>query len=1050
MTTLLYDRPRLLAIVLLMLAAAGLAALATMPRLEDPPITNRNATILTPFPGASAGRVEAQVTEPLERELRDIAEIDTIESISQFGLSVINIELVGSVSGTAATEDLWTRVRDHVESARPELPAGVGDSTVDADRFPAFTVIAALTWTEEGPPNLAILSRYGEELRTRLRYLPATDDVRVIGAVDEEILVDIDAERLAALGLHAEVVADALAGADPKRAAGVLRTGEADLLIELAGAFETLERIAAVPLTVPDGATVRLGDVADIRRAQRDPPGDIALVDGAQVVLVATRMAAGAQVGPWTERVRAELAAFSEDLPHGVALDTLFDQSGYAEDRFAGLAENLVLGLAIVLTVLTLTLGWRAAIIVGAALPLTSLGALAVLAWKGISINQMSITGLIVAMGLVVDASIVMTDAIRARLAEGIGPREAVARSVRVFAAPLAASTLTTMLAFMPIALLPGATGEFVGGIALALIASLGVSYLIAISVTAALAGLFREKRLVARPGFWRTGLTIPPLRRVFELSLDAALRFPRFALLLAAVLPVTGLYAATTMTEQFFPPAGRDMINVEVRLPAEASIARTRAVVERLDATLAEEPDLRAVHWVLGTSAPSNYYNLVMDEDGVPNFAQAQVYADSREAAERLIPRLQAALDRAAPEAQVLVRAINQGPPFEAPLEVRLYGPDTAQLRLLGEEVRRVMAGTPQVTHTRAQVEAGEPKLLVTVDEELAARAGLRLAEIAARLDARQEGVVGGSVLEGEEELPVRVRVDGAARASLAALSAGELAMPGRAGLQEDLAGAPLAALGELALVPESSAIARRNGQRVNTVFGYIAGGALPEAVLDAFSERLDASDFALPAGTRMEIGGENAERNEATGNLAAAVPALAILMLAATALTFNSFRLSGVVFVVAGQAFGLGLLAVAVAGYPLGFQAMIGLMGLVGLAINAAIIIMSAFGEDAAARTGDPQALRRVVVERASRHIVSTTVTTAGGFTPLILAGGGFWPPFAMALAGGTVLATIISFYFVPPAYMLLRRGRAKAVVAVTASGRQPESDMPGALPA
>ncbi len=1027
MTAPLYDRPRLLALVLLLLVAAGLAALAAVPRLEDPPITNRAATVLTPLPGASAERIEAQVSEPLERALREIPEIDTLVSTSQAGLSVIGMELAEDVYGEAAADAVWTRVRDKLAEARVELPAGAGDSTLDPDRFPAFTVIAALEWAGAGPPNAAILSRYGEELRTRLRNRPVTDAVRLIGEADEEILIDIDSARLAALGLTEAGVAAALAEADAKAAAGLLRTGDADLLIEVAGAFATLERIAAVPLTTRDGATVRLGDVAEVSRSRADPPVEIALVDGREAVVVATRMGPGGRVDVWSADVRAALDRFAEGLPQGVTLRVLFDQSAYAEARFAGLAGNLALGMAIVLAVLTVTLGWRAALIAGASLPLTSLGALTVLYWSDVTVNQMSVTGLIVALGLVVDASIVVTDAVRARLAAGAAPADAVRAGVRALAVPLFASTLTTMLAFMPVAMLPGPAGEFVGGIALALIAALGVSFLVAMTVTAALAGLFPGPIVPGRRSWLATGIRVPRLTALFAASIDAALRFPRTAILLAAVLPLTGLYAATTMTEQFFPPADRDMIDIEVRLPPDASIARTRDVVERLHARLTAEPEVRAADWVLGTAAPSNYYNVVMDEDGVPNYAQGQVYTASAGAAGRLIPRLQRELDGAFPEAQILVQEINQGPPFIAPLEVRVFGPDVATLRTLGEEVRRVMAATPQVTHTRALVAGGEPKVMVTVDEDAAARAGLRLADVARRLDARQEGALGGSIIEGERELPVRVRVDGADRANLDALLAAELAVPAAAGRDAALAGAPLAALGRIDLVPGASAISRRNGERVNAVYGYIAAGALPQAVLDAFNARLDVAGFELPAGYRLELGGEAAERNEAVGNLAAAVPVLLVLMLAAVTATFNSFRLAGVVFAVAGQAFGLGLLAVAVTGHPLGFTVMIGLMGLVGLAINAAIIVMSAFNEDPAARAGEPLALRRIVVERTSRHIVSTTLTTAGGFTPLLLAGGGFWPPFAMAIAGGTVLATIVSFYFVPAAYGLLTRRRA-----------------------
>lgn len=1034
MSTLFYDRPRTLALLVLFLLAAGFAALASQPRLEDPSLTNRNATVLTPWPGATPARIEALVTEPLERAIREIPEVKTLTSTSRTGLSSIAIELEDAVDSETQADAVWTRVRDKVSQARTELPQGAGRTALDNDLFPAFTVITALRWQREREPNLAILSRYAEELRTALRNVGATDLVRIFGAAEEEVTVELATDRLAAAGLNVADVAGALDGADAKAAAGSLHADSRDTLLDVGGEFDTVGRIASVPLRQSESGSLRLGDVAQVTRGRKTPPDDMAIIGGERAAVVATRMAPTAQVGPWVATVQAELDAFRQRLPAGVELEVLFDQSTYAEDRFGNLLTNLAMGIGIVVAVLVLTLGWRAALIVAFALPLTSLGALGVLNVTGVSLNQMSVTGLIVALGLVVDASIVMTDAVRRKLAEGMPARTAVADSVKHFWAPLLASTVTTMLAFMPIAMLPGPAGEFVGGIAFSVMAALGVSYLVALTVTASLAGLLPGRLDGRDGGLLRTGLRVTPLRRAFATTLDAVLAHPRKAVALCFVLPLTGLWAASQLPEMFFPPADRNQINVEVWLPDDAAITQTRRTVARLREALRGVEGVSGADWFLGRSAPSNYYNVVMREDGVPNYAQGQVYTADAAAATRLVPELQARFDARVPGAQVLVREVSQGPPFEAPLELRVFGPNVDTLRRLGEKVRAVMADTAGVTHTRSVVGSGAPKVDLRVDEESALRAGLRLSDVAARLQALQTGRTAGSVIEGARELPVRVRVPDAARASLPALMAQELAGPNGAG---PLSGAPLQAVADAELVPNATPITRRNGRRVAIVFGYIAGGALPQPVLDTVLANLEAAGVTMPAGYSLELGGENAERGEATSNLAANVPMIAVLMVAATALTFNSFRLAGVIFVVALQAFGLGLLAVATVGYDLGFIVIVALMGLVGLAINAAIIILAAFREDPAAAAGDRAAMREAVVARTARHIVSTTLTTFGGFTPLILASGAFWPPFAVAIAGGTLLTTLISFVFVPAVYAWFHPAPQAAAAGAEAAG-------------
>ncbi len=679
-----------------------------------------------------------------------------------------------------------------------------------------------------------------------------------------------------------------------------------------------------------------------------------------------------------------------------------------------------------------MTLGWRNALIVAATLPLTSFVALATLNIVGIPIHQMSVTGLIVALGLLVDNAIVMVDSVRAKRKEGASALEAIDRSVRHLWLPLLASTVTTILAFMPIVLLPGPTGEFVGAIGISVIVALITSYLLSLTVIAALAGRFAGGGGGRKPRWWRNGATFPRLRALFRWSLGVSLRNPRLSMIAASFLPVLGFVAAGTLTEQFFPPAGRDQFHVEIVMPRDTAIRETQRVAAEAQALLEKQDGIEKVVWSLGTSAPSFYYNLMMNKDGQSNYAQALITARSIADAERLIRDLQGRFDRAFPGARVLVRKLEQGPPFEAPIELRFYGPDLRVLKELGEKVRAIVAEVPSVIHTNASLEAGQPKLWFQVDEEKARLAGLTLRDVAGQLELSLEGVTGGSIVEGTEVLPVRIRV-GNRRDLAEILSRRVTGSQGAARGPEAFPGVPLSALGTVRLSPVMGAIPRRNGERINTVQGYLKVGILPQDALNQVRARLEAAKLVLPPGYRLEFGGESEKRNESVGKLMAYVGLIMVLMITVVVLSFNSFRLGTIIFAVAGQAFGLGLISLAIMNYPLGFVVIIGLMGLIGLAINAAIIITAALKADPLARDGDPERVRDIVVNDTSRHIVSTTITTVGGFLPLILAEGGFWPPFAVAIAGGTLLSTIVSFYFVPAAFLLIaRRDRRKKVRA------------------
>lgn len=410
--------------------------------------------------------------------------------------------------------------------------------------------------------------------------------------------------------------------------------------------------------------------------------------------------------------------------------------------------------------------------------------------------------------------------------------------------------------------------------------------------------------------------------------------------------------------------------------------------------------------------------------QSGAAYFAQALVQLRSAKNVTDLIRALQEDMDQRFPSAQLIVRQLEQGPAFAAPIELHLYGPDLTRLRQLGARLRAELAQIPDVLHTRATLSGGQPKLWLQLDAEEAHLAGLDNIGVAQQLQQTLEGATGGSLVEATEELPVRVRLAREQRGELDTITTLDL-LPLSPGDRSRLQGSsiPVRALGTLELVPELRNISHRNGERVNTIQGFITPGVLPARVLSQFKARLQASRFELPPGYRYTIGGEADERNTAVSNLLASASVLMVLMAATLVLSFNSFSIAGIIAVVAMLSTGVALGSLWLFGYPFGFMAIVGTMGLVGVAVNDAIVVLAALREHPQARQGDIEAVKDVVM-RATRHVLATSATTMSGFVPLLLAGGGFWPPVAVAIAGGVVGATILGLYFVPSAYLLLVR--------------------------
>ncbi len=570
--------------------------------------------------------------------------------------------------------------------------------------------------------------------------------------------------------------------------------------------------------------------------------------------------------------------------------------------------------------------------------------------------------------------------------------------------------------------ILPGPAGDFVSAIAISVIVMLLWSLVVAVTITPALAGWWLPPQ---DPAPRRENGLMRALRWALALSVANPLR----TIALALVLPVTGFLALPGLTPQFFPGVDRDQFHLELDMPAGTGLGETLEVARQIDARLAAEPDIASVAWVVGRSAPAFYYNMVGERDQAPAFAQALIRTTSADATVRLLERLQADLPPHWLQARLVLRGLTQGPPVSAPVELRLVGQDVDALRQAGEDLRAHLAQVSSVALVRTSISGGAPKLTLDVDEARARLLGLDLGQIARQMEAGLDGVTGGSLLEGTEELAVRVRLGEGLRGDPVAIGDMPILLPGAGAL----AGAghfpavPLSSLGALRLEPATGTITRRNGERVNTVQAFLMPGVLPSVALAEAMDRLERAGYAPPPGLRLETGGDSDARDSTVQALLAPLGLIITLSIAIVVMTFNSFRLTLIAFTVAGLSAGLSILALAVFDYPFGINAIIGVIGSVGVSINAALIVLSGLQQDERACRGDAAAIVDVVAGSA-RHIGSTTITTAGGFLPLIVAGGGFWPPFAMAVAGGVALSVTLALAFTPQMFALTLPRRAR----------------------
>lgn len=1013
MWSLFYRNLRLLILSICLILVWGLSSYQILPRMEDPEFSQRYAGVLTEFPGASASRVESLVTEKIERELSEIEEVKQLTSTSLRGSSAIFVEINDTVKNV---EQVWSRVRDRLADVAPQLPPGSSEPKYKAINPRAYVLIVAITWELDAPPNYGILHRKAEELKDMLSDIPGTGNVEFFGEIFEEIVVAIDPVRLQALGLTPQQLAQQIRANDAKVAAGQMYGDNNNLLIEVKPELDSLDRISEIPIRLGNsGEFARLADVATVTKGIVEPPPERAIIDGKASIALAVKTEPNLSLDRWTTDARQVLSEFADRNSPAMGLDVILELNRYVESRLNGLFQNLFLGIILVFGTTLVMMGWKSSLVVGSALPLSVLMVFGGMNLLGITLNQISVTGLVIALGLLIDNAIVVVDEVAHLLQQGIKPELAISQSISELAIPLLASTMTTVLTFLPIVLLPGDEGEFIGSVGTSVIIALSSSLLLSLTIVPALTG-----RVYARDNRWSQGVSYRPLRRLYQRLLDLLLGRPILGVLLALILPVSGFMVAGSLSEQFFPPSDRDQFLVEYELPASASMGRTRSVVESGRELLLGHGEIVKVYSFLGTIAPAFYYNFPAKLQNMgANYGSSIVAVSSNDSLTELVSSLQDEFNQAFPSARVLVRQAQQGYYISAQIEVRIYGPDLEILQELGDRVRRELVGVRGIVQTKATSGNTLSQLVVRVDPDRARSVGLDPVAIAEQLNADLEGSAAGSLLEGKEELSVRVRLSNSDRANLDEIASLEFS-PNLISGDNASVRVPLSAIADIELVPQLASISRRDGRRVNTIQGFTAADVLASEVLAEFKQRLDASGLQLPPGYSLEFGGESAERNQAVDNLMSTVGVLLVIMVATLVVSFGSFRSAAIVALVGGCSIGLALFSLWIFGYPLGFMAMLGTVGLIGVAINDSIVVLAALRADPAACQGDPKAAR-VVVVRSTRHVLTTTITTIASFVPLLLDGGEFWPPLAICIAGGVGGATLLALFFVPCAYLL-----------------------------
>lgn len=995
-------RPRLIGLVVVMLCLLGVASYLSMARQEDPSFPYRSGMITVIYPGAMAEAVERLVLEPLSDELGQVEEIDYFSATARTGVAIIPINLDDHIYDTDAA---WDRVRQAMERARLQFPAGVGQMSLD-DRL---IDIPAVVLAVRGDASLVQLSQAAERLKRSLGDLPALSRIELQGEADEQITIALRDAELNRLGISTAFLADLLAQRNQVIPGGFVVTAGRRMGILPNSEFTSLDDLAATQIPLPQGGSVPLAAIADIWRGPLEPAQPRAWFDGEQAVLV-TFTAQRGQVDAirfgqvLRERVEVLRPEFAP-----LQIDEMFFQPDQVKDRLDGLELSLLASVGIIVLVVLLGMGWRMGVLVATMLPLVALISLGIYNLGGGILHQIAVIGMVISLGILIDNAIVMVENIQDRLNRGESRSDAVAGGVRELAGPLGASTATTLAAFTPLLLSKGGTADFTRGIPVMIMLTLVVSYFLALTVAPMLAGRF------LKPAPLRSGVLMERLSGALARISTAR---PVWMILLGLVMVSLSLAMTPFMKKQFFPNADRPQVVVELFMPEGTDQETTEAVSAELERLVRQRPEVLGVHRFVGSAGPSFYYNLLRVPQA-PNRGRLVIETTGLPATSGVIHWIRDHVARNVPELDVVASTLGQGPPRVAPVEVRLYHHDEQQRIAAAERVFSLLKGIEGAVDVRHDIDLGVPVLQVRVDDASASRHGLNRSSVARALYAQSLGLTAEQYRQELDPIPLVIRSHEGSRQSLERLlSASVFNAQGEA--------IPLTAVAAIETTWEPAGIRQRNGVRLYTVTAGLEDGYSFSQVLDQLNAELALKP--LPAGTRMEMGGDAEGSGDANRALFTTAPVGLLLLLFFLLLQFNSFRRLGIILLTVPLA-SVGVFpGLVLSGSPFGFQSMLGIIALVGIVVNNAIVLIDVVDQRLAQGMGIAAAVSEAV-ERRTRPILLTTATTIAGLLPLAFSSSTLWPPMAWAIISGLLASTVLTLLVVPATCRLLLAPRTKA---------------------
>ncbi|WP_439375569.1 efflux RND transporter permease subunit [Bradyrhizobium sp. DASA03120] len=986
------------------LLLAGVVLYPNFPKREDPVIVIRTAVVSALFQGMAPERMENLVAVPIERKIRELAEVKDIRTLATEGALTIYVDLKDEVGNVNAA---WQRLRDKMGDVKVELPDGVIGPFVNSDF--GDVAVATIAITGEGFSQRE-MKDMAEDFRKKLYQLPGISKIDLLGVQDERVWLELDTRKLAAVGVQVNALIKDLQSQNVVLPSGAVNADGTRLLLETSGDFPSVRAIETMLTKVGTGDNlVRLADLVTVHRGYASPKIKPVYFNGRPAVVLSVVMQPDQDVTQLGRSLRAAARDYEQQLPIGYAIEFATYQAEQVRASVNSALSNVAQTFIVVAALVVLFLGLRAGVIAAMIVPFAVMFSLIGMRVLGLALEQVSIAAIIIALGLLVDNGVVMVEDIVSRIDRGIPAQGAGLAAGEQYAFPLLISSITTIAAFLPLFLLPGSSGEYAFSLAAVVALTLAGSWISALYILPALTVWFIGRGRA--PG--NEEISPSRLQRLYGAMLQSALRFSPVVLIGCIVLVVLALTQFGRLPKQMFPLSERNQFLIYMNMPDGTDISQTEARALEISKWLgerAQNPEITSSILYVGDGGPRFYLTLTPVAPD-PAAAFFLVNTSDYQNAIRAADRAWSYLYANHPEARFKIKRLAMGSVESGIVEVEISGPDGERLLALSQKVRSLFHAAPGIRDNEDDWGNKLIKVVIDIDQDRARQLGITSEEIAQLLSTYFSGAAVSIYREGDSLIPIVLRATAHTSESLEGLTSATFAKNGTL--------IPLAQIARLKPGFDVARIRRKNQERTITVTARSASLTAGQ-LLDSIRPALQSLD--LSGGYHIDIAGEIQKSAETNQKLVAGFPVALGVMILAIILQFNSFRRTLLTFItipliLIGIPFGLLL-----TGQPLSFFGTLGIISLSGIIINNAIVLIDQIDIER-----EKLDLRDAIVsasEKRLRPILLTSATTVLGLAPMAIAGGALWQPMAVLMMSGLAIASLLTLFFVPTVYLLLFR--------------------------